>query len=184
MIRRVLVEGVTDDLAAMRSGNTLTLYRPEVLKSGGSSEDATVGYLQVKPAPDCGDAWELVEVWGPGYGDLLVSLAFAMVPSGKLIVDRQVVTPAGAKMWKRTTSAIEKEPLPSTCTTRHQKSGDEALNMIYVSSGDPGTLNTLLVRHADVMDELSEKLDVPPKQLERGIMGSGWDQFNASLPLR
>lgn len=184
MIRQVLTEGLTEDLAAVRKGNALTLYRPATLMSGGSFDDAVVGHLQIKPAPDCGDAWELVEVWGPGYGDLLVNLAFAMSPSGKLIVDRQVVTPAGAKMWRRTTSSIEKEPLPATCKTSHQKSGDEALNMIYVSSGDPGALSAMTARHAEVMDELSEKLDVPPKELESSLAGSGWNRFDASLPLR
>lgn len=187
-LRRLIREAVgSEDLAAcVGTGGVLALYRPAELTSIMMSGDvdnlgsAIVGYLQVKPAPAC-DAWELSELWGPRYGEMLVDLAFVLSSDGRLVIDRQVVSDKASAMWRRIAEKVKVEPLPAGCETYHE---DPSLNVIYVSGGDPGRLSALQTRHNEVMDELSGELNMPPKKLERSIIEAGWERFNASLPSR
>lgn len=185
-----------NDLAAfhIEKTNQLALYRSSSLNNVLSVPDLSnlmqaamdsqlvVGYLRIElPKDDCGDSMELTEIWGPGYGDLLVDLAFALSPSHSLVIDRKVVTDKGAGMWKRIASRVKVSPLPKTCSTYHK---DPDLNVIYSSRGNPTVLRVLKARHDAAMNEASKDFNIPPKKIENVIMSAGWEHFNDTLPLR
>lgn len=201
-LRRIIREAISgpDDLAVVVKNGVAVVYRPEALKSallGATgvetpvsnprvealiSNDAIAGYVKVlEPAEDCGGAWELGEMWGPGYGDLLMDIAFALSPAGKLVPDRRKVSVAAAKMLSRTTgrAGVELEELPASCTSKHDKRPH--LKKIYSSSGDPARLGAMKSNHQEVMDDLSKELGDPQKKLEAAILDAGWEKFNDSL---
>jgi hypothetical protein len=202
-LRRIIREAleVGGDLGAVKRARdnsvTITLYRPSVLRgvvevSGnlpkvGSSNPVVkglidgggvVGHLKVfATRDDCGGAWELGEIWGPGFGRRLVDMAFGLSPTHKVVIDRSTVLPPGLDLWKRVTVGMKSEPLPPGCVTKHD---DPVLNRIYSSSGDLSVLNAAVARHADLMDELSGTFDVAPRQMEDDVMDAGYAMFGES----
>jgi len=197
-LRRLIRESLeTVDLAAVknvRGGEaTITLYRPSALRSvmestvdlppsrghrlrGLIDEGGVVGHLKVfGPVVECGGAWELSEIWGPGYGQLLANLAFAI--SNKIVIDRGVVLSPGLTLWKKVTAAMTSEPLPSGCETDHT---EDVLNRVYSSSGDPAALDELTSRHAALMLGLSEEFNVAPKWMEEDLVNAAARQFRAT----
>lgn len=202
-LRKIIREAleVGGDLGAVvRSHSnsvTVTLYRPSVLRGvvkiagnrpkvgsfnpvvkGLIDGGGVVGHLKVfAPKVDCGGAWELGEIWGPGFGRRLVDMAFGLSPAHKVVIDRSTVLDDGLELWKRVTAGMASEDLPSACTTRHT---DPVLNRIYSSTGDLSVLNAAVAQHAVLMDELSGTFDVAPRQMEDDVLDAGYAKFGES----
>lgn len=188
-LRRIIREavGANGDLAAAvmtsSGGGAAVVYRPDVLASalqGGSSpEEAVVGHLRLIDMTKYCGAWEVSEMWGPGHGDMLMNVAFAMSPGGKLVMDRRSVSDKAEKMWSRWADRVEVDDMPEKCKTSHAKR--PGLNKIYSSPGDPSRLAELKSRHQAVMDELSGEFGKSQVELEAVIFDAGWERFNGSL---
>lgn len=120
--RRLLIEATTsasniENLAAYTfegdGGDAAVLYRPETVKnlmSSGASLDsetllkssAVVGYIGLQHHDtDCWAASEILSMVGKGYGKILYDIGYALSPSGILMMDREIVSPAASASWLR-----------------------------------------------------------------------------------
>jgi len=205
IFKRLLRESVGSDLAALtrrRNGGCLAvLYDANVLRGafGGeqweslptsdliqediSASGAVRAYVKiVPPADDCNGAWMIGEMWGRGYGEILVNIAFALSPGGApLIMDRQIASPGAKSRWRIATRGLKGTPLPPDCTTYHDAPGEEYLNASYESTGNPGELAAMEQLHRAAMDEISEVTNLPPKVIENALMDVAYENFDSSL---
>ena len=188
-LRRIIREvvGGGEELAAavMTSGGggAVVVYKPDVLaaalRGGESPEDAVVGHVRlIDMTAYCG-AWEISEMWGPGYGDMLIDVAFTMSPGGKLVMDRRSVSVAAEKLWSRTAARVEVDDMPPSCKTSHDRR--PGLKKIYSSPGDRPRLEAMEALHRDVMAQLSSELGKTQEVLETVVFDAGWEKFNGSL---
>ena len=190
-LRRVIHEamGADDDLAAAvmisTGGGVVVVYKPDVLVSairdGSFPASAMVGYVRlINMTKYCG-AWELSEMWGPGYGDMLTDIAFAISPSGRLVPDRMEVSTPAEKKWIRISQRgdVTLEDLPPKCKSGHDDRPH--LKKIYSSTGDPVRLEAMKSRHQEIMDELSAELSISQEKLENIIIDAGASRFSGSV---
>lgn len=191
-LRRIVreVAGGGEDLAAVvmlsAGGGVAVVYNPDVLLDSalrGALEpaEAIVGYVRlIDMSKYCAGAWELSEMWGPGRrGDMLMDIAFAMTPNGRLVPDRMDVSPAASKMLRRASERgdVTLEDLPPKCKSHHD---EDHLKKIYSSSGDPSRLEALKTRHRAVMEEL-KKQGVDTEELEATLLDAGPAKFSGSI---
>lgn len=74
--------------------------------------EAVRGYIMItKPDEPCGGAWQVSEVWGPGYGSEVYGLGYVMSPSGILMPDRFAVSKRAAGAWERASQFLTRIPL-------------------------------------------------------------------------
>lgn len=191
-LRKIIREalGASEDLAAsvVRSGGggVVVVYRPDVflgsvLQGMLEPKEAVVGYVRlIDMTKYCSGAWELNEMWGPGYGDMLMDIAFAMSPNGRLVPDRTDVSAAASKMLMRAAAGgnVTLEDLPRTCKSHHD---EDHLKKIYSSSGDRAQLEALKTRHQEVMERLSGEVNMNVQELEDIILDVGASRFSGSI---
>lgn len=203
LYRRLLKEVAGSELAALthrkRSYCLAVLYDAQRLKeslSDGVTDNlletvqrsgSVKAYVKiVLPDQECNGAWMVGEMWGRGYGEILVDIAFALAPNNTLIMDRQVASPGAKSRWKKVTEKLKGTPLPPDCLTYHKGPGEEYLNASYTSPGDQAMLASMEKIHEMTVDELSDPdvTGLPPKVIENALVEAAFEFFNEELPIR
>lgn len=92
-----------------------------------STKSAMRGFVRVaapgRSLGDCAGAWEVSKIAGPGYGQILYSVAAALSPSGLIMTDRFVLSPAASSSFKKWSSSRESVLLPKQCITAPRAPG-------------------------------------------------------------
>ena len=132
----------------------------------------TVGMIQIAKPPTtigrCYDAWEVVTVAGPGYGDILYAIAYALSPSKLLILDRSSVSDKAYTSWRRESGGREKFPLddfddPKTvptvddCTVYKDERSDVLDHAYKAQEWEKSMLAQLRGNHAKFVREMERK---------------------------
>jgi hypothetical protein len=199
-IRHVISESQSHaNLAALVSDNgeakQATIYDPDALLKHlpsitphierGSKEDVIYtlrdeiirGFIEVGPPEDrgpCYKAWEVKRSAGPGLGQLVYGIGFALSPSGLLIPDRGYVSPSASTGWQKQASKRPSHPLDNISAHNshnrsarphphhtddisddcvvHDKEGKEHLDFAYEALGNESQLlSSMTQTHENIM---------------------------------
>ena len=164
------------------------------------------GYIQIakpdqiaKLDKSCNDAWEVHSVWGPGIGEMIYNLGFALSPTGLLMPDRLGVSPRAVARWEKEGGRRVMKPLddfkhppvnperknfhdrhhtddPSD-DCRMNKDGIDILNYSYeAQGGEKDMLNSMVTRHEETMTGVSS-----PEDVEDALFDSARRKFREAV---
>lgn len=161
------------------------------------NNNVTRGYIHIaRPDKPCNGAWEVHGAWGPGIGETLYDLGFALSPTGFLMPDRLGVLPPAVKRWKKQSGremvALDDfrhppagdvlfhdehhtdDPLDDC---RMNKDGIDILNYAYGSLGhEKGVLDAMIALHEATMTGIASRRNV-----EDALFDSGRKRFREAL---
>lgn len=207
-LRKIIREAIggPDVLAAAVRAHedqaSAVVYSPSALLSALRTEPFDMGsvvrgYIQIsKPNKPCNGAWEVTSAWGPGIGEMIYDLGFALSPTGILMPDRLGVLPRAVARWEkqsgRKMKALDNHKHPPKGTDpfhdkhhtedpsddcRMNKDGFDFLNYSYeAQGGEKGMLKSMVTRHEEAMAGVSS-----PEDVEEALFDSARSKFREAL---
>jgi hypothetical protein len=154
---------------------------------------AIVGTVEAGEVDDhqrgpCLDAWEVKTVAGPGYGDLLYSIAFGLANGGLLTADRMNVSPKAAKVWKRFFDSDRERvafaplgPRTNASCTVYRKNPE--LNFAYrATPADKALAKKLALAGLTAVSRVKVRLDLTTRDMKDIIVETSWNFWSHFRP--